>query len=203
MPACSRTGRIHRGANGAAGDIGHVRVRDSEVLCRCGKVGCLEAVAGGWALVRDAEAEIEAGATGALAQTVAGGEELTPERISVAAEDGDALAIRLIQRSARVVGESIAALVNMFNPSIIVIGGAVAGAGELLLAEVRQRVYELSLPLATRDLTIAQSVNDVREPLRGGVEMVREQLFDVTFPRWFGIGRPTIAAIRGGLDSVA
>lgn len=196
-------GHIHRGVNGAAGDIGHVRVRDSDVLCRCGKVGCLEAVAGGWALVRDALAEIEAGATGALATTVAEGEELTPERISIAAEEGDALAIRLVQRSARVVGESIAALVNMFNPSVIVIGGAMAGAGELLLAEVRQRVYELSIPLATRDLTIATSVNDRREPLRGGAEMVREQLFDVTFPRWFGVGRPTIAAIHGTLEPVA
>lgn len=196
-------GHIHRGANGAAGDIGHVRVRDSDVLCRCGKIGCLEAVAGGWALIRDALAEIEAGATGALAVAVADGEELTPERISSAAEDGDALAIRLVQRSARVVGESIAALVNMFNPSVIVIGGAMAGAGELLLAEVRQRVYELSIPLATRDLTIATSVSDRREPLRGGAEMVREQLFDVSFPRWFGVGRPTIEAIHGTLDAVA
>lgn len=196
-------GHIHRGANGAAGDIGHVRVRDSEALCRCGKIGCLEAVAGGWALIRDAELEIAAGATGALARAVEEGTELSPESISKAAEDGDALAIRLVQRSARVVGESIAALVNMFNPSVIVIGGALAGAGELLLAEVRQRVYELSLPLATRDLTIAQSVNDRREPLRGGVEMVREQLFDVTFPRWFSIGRPTIDAIRGGIESAA
>ena len=131
-----------------------MRVRDSEALCRCGKVGCLEAVAGGWALIRDAHDEIRAGATGALATLVANGREITPEQISIAAEAGDALAIRLIQRSARVVGESIAALVNMFNPSTIVIGGAVAAAGELFLAEVRQRVYELSLPLATRDLAI-------------------------------------------------
>ena len=61
-------GRIHRGANGAAGDIGHVRVAGSDALCRCGKVGCLEAVAGGWALVRDAEVAVAEGATGALAQ---------------------------------------------------------------------------------------------------------------------------------------
>ena len=190
-------GRIHRGANGAAGDIGHVRVRDADAICRCGKVGCLEAVAGGWALVRDAEAAIADGATGSLAQRAAAGEPPTPETIARAAEDGDALAIGLIQRSARDVGESVAALVNMFNPGVIVIGGAVAAAGELFLAEVRQRVYELSLPLATRDLSIVQSVNDVREPLRGGAEMVREQLFDATFPRWFGQGHPTLAAIHG------
>jgi predicted NBD/HSP70 family sugar kinase len=190
-------GRIHRGANGAAGDIGHVRVRDADAQCRCGKVGCLEAVAGGWALVRDAEAAIASGATGALAQRAAAGEAPTPETIARAAEDGDSLAIGLIQRSARDVGEAVAALVNMFNPGVIVIGGAVAAAGELFLAEVRQRVYELSLPLATRDLTIVQSEDDTREPLRGGAEMVREQLFETTFPRWFAEGRPTLHAVHG------
>ena len=116
---------------------------------------------------------------------------LTLEDITLAAHDGDPLAITLIQKSARVAGETISALVNMFNPGVIVIGGAIASAGEVFLAEVRQRVYELSLPLATRDLTITLSVNDEREPLRGGAELAREQLFDVTFPRWFAEGRPS------------
>lgn len=185
-------GRIHRGANGAAGDVGHVRVRDSDAPCRCGKIGCLEAEAGGWALVRDAERSIEEGATGALAHLVAEGTPLTPQLIAMSAMNGDALAISLIQRSARLVGESIAALVNMFNPAVIVVGGAVSSAGEVFLAEVRQRVYELSLPLATRDLSIVRSLGDEKEPLRGGAEMVREQLFETTFPRWFAEGRPLI-----------
>ncbi|MGN7947120.1 ROK family protein [Microbacterium sp. 22215] len=189
-------GRVHRGANGAAGDIGHVRVRDSEALCRCGKVGCLEAVAGGWALVRDAEAALADGTVSALTETVAAGGRITPEVISVAAGAGDALSISLIQQSARVVGESIATLVNVFNPSVIVIGGAVASAGELFLAEVRQRVYELSLPLATRDLSVVNSPNDPKEPLRGGAALAREELFDGTFPRWFADGRPTVSRFR-------
>lgn len=183
-------GRIHRGANGAAGDIGHVRVSDSDAQCRCGKTGCLEAVAGGWALVRDAEQAVKDGANSTLAGKLKKGE-LTLEDITLAAQAGDSLAITLIQKSARVAGETISALVNMFNPGVIVIGGAIASAGEVFLAEVRQRVYELSLPLATRDLTITLSVNDEREPLRGGAELAREQLFDITFPRWFADGRPS------------
>src|SRR4051812_47902193 len=195
-------GRIHRGANGAAGDIGHERVRDSVIQCRCGKVGCLEALAGGWALVRDAEEALAGGATGSLTRRTEN-DPLTPERIARAAEDGDALAISLLQHSAQLVGEAIASLVNMFNPGVIVLGGSVAAAsGEIFLAEVRHRVYELSLPLATRDLSIVKSLGDVREPLRGGAEMVREQLFDVTFARWFADGRPSLEALRGETSTV-
>lgn len=189
-------GRIHRGANGAAGDIGHVRVRDSEVVCRCGKTGCLEAEAGGWAIVRDVTRALAEGAGGLLATRAQAGEQITPELVSIAANDGDALAISTVQRSARLVGEAIAALVNMFNPGVIVVGGSVSAAGEIFLAEVRQRVYELSLPLATRDLSIVRSVGDEREPLRGGAELAIEQLFEATFPRWFAGGRPTIQSVK-------
>jgi hypothetical protein len=84
----------------------------------------------------------------------------------------------------------------MFNPAVIVIGGAMASAGEIYLAGIRQRVYELSLPLATRDLVIQPSNNDVSEPLRGGAELAIEQLFDATFPRWFASGQPTIERVR-------
>lgn len=193
-------GHVHRGANGAAGDIGHVRIRESSSLCRCGKVGCLEAEASGWALVRDAEAAIADGASGPLAVAASDGLRIDPERISRSALDGDPLAISLIQKSARLLGESIASLVNVFNPEVIVIGGAVASAGEVFLAEVRQRVYELSLPLATRDLSIVNSANDIREPIRGGAELAREQLFDVTFPRWFAGGRPTVESVHAFVE---
>jgi predicted NBD/HSP70 family sugar kinase len=190
-------GRIHRGAQGAAGDIGHERVHGVEEACRCGDVGCLEAVAGGWALVRDAQRALDDGASGFLTQRVEEGQPLTPELIARAAQDGDTLAISLVRTSALHVGEALASLVNTFNPGVIVVGGAVAaGAGEIFLADVRQRIYELAHPLATIELRIVRSVDDVREPLRGSAEMVREQLFDVTFGRWFRDGRPSAGAIR-------
>lgn len=183
-------GSIHRGANGAAGDIGHVRLPDSTAPCRCGKIGCLEAVGGGWALVRDAQAAVDAGSDGPLA-ALAKKQPITLELISIAAQAGDRLAISLIQQSALVAGETVSTLVNLFNPGVIVFGGAIASAGELFLADVRQRIYERSMPLATRDITITLSVNDELEPLHGGVELAIEQLFDVTFPRWFADGRPS------------
>jgi predicted NBD/HSP70 family sugar kinase len=185
-------GQIHRGALGSAGDIGHLRVPDSMTRCRCGRIGCLEAEAGGRALVRLAEQGIENGHVGPLRERAAHGK-ITVEDITLAARAGDPLATSLLIRTARIAGQTIATLINIFNPSVIVIGGVLASAGEVFLAEVRQRVYELSLPLATRDLTIIQSVGDVREPLRGGAELARAQLFDVTFPRWFANGRPSPA----------
>ncbi|MDH2444852.1 ROK family protein [Amnibacterium sp. CER49] len=184
-------GRIHRGANGAAGDVGHVRLPGSVEPCRCGKRGCLEAEAGGWAVVREAERAVANGAGGPLAALGT----LTPESVAVAAMNGDALAIALVEHAAQRVGESLAALVNMFNPSVIVVGGAVSAAGETFLAQVRQRVYELSLPLATRDLAIVRSHGDADEPLRGGAALAIEQLFEATFPRWFAAGRPSIERI--------
>ncbi|MHC6231934.1 ROK family protein [Arthrobacter sp. MMS24-T111] len=182
-------GKIHRGANGAAGDIGHVRIGDPDAQCRCGKTGCLEASAGGWALVQQAETAISEGRTTSLAARYKKGA-LTIHDIAQAAQAGDALAIAFVQKSAHVAGESLAAMVNMFNPEVLVLGGAMAAAGEVFLAEVRQRIYELSLPLATRDLQITFSIKDEREPLRGGAALAREQLFDETFPRWFANQQP-------------
>ncbi|PPG92777.1 MULTISPECIES: ROK family protein [unclassified Rathayibacter] len=188
-------GVLHRGASGAAGDIGHVRVTDGTHLCRCGKVGCLEAEAGGWALVRDARAAVAEGRSDALAARLEESGDITPVDISIAAQNGDPVSIELIRLSARLAGESIATLVNVFNPTAIVLGGAVAASGEMFLAGVRQRVYELSLPLATRDLQMVRSIGDEDEPLTGGAEMVREQLFDVSFPRWIADGRPSVEAM--------
>lgn len=189
-------GRIHRGANGTAGDIGHVPVPGATEICRCGKTGCLEAVASGWALVRDARRALEDGAKGLLAERVADGAELDLEQITLAARDGDPFALGLVEHSARLVGDSIATLVNIFNPSTIVVGGAIAGAGEVFLAEVRQQVYSQSLPLATRDLVITTSASDRTAPIRGGAALAIEELFEITFPRWFAEARPTVELTR-------
>ena len=137
-------GDIHRGARGAAGDIGHIRATSSEdVICRCGNIGCLEAIAGGQAL---ADRLAEAGRDAANSRDVV--------RL---VRNGDATAIRMVRDAGRTLGEVLAGTVNFFNPAVIVIGGDIAEAHAQLLAGVREGIFSRSLPLATRDLRIVPS----------------------------------------------
>jgi predicted NBD/HSP70 family sugar kinase len=137
-------GQIHRGARGAAGDIGHIRATSSnDVVCRCGNVGCLEAIAGGQALAdRLSAAGIDAANSRDVVRLV---------------RDGDATATRMVRDAGRTLGEVLAGTVNFFNPAVIVIGGDIAEAHAQLLAGVREGILSRSLPLATRDLRIVPS----------------------------------------------
>lgn len=141
------TGRTLRGADGAAGDIGHIRAEiDADLpapLCRCGQVGCVEAYAGGWAIMRD------------LAE--AGQPVDRVDDVVLAVQRGDALATRLVRDAGRVLGATVADAVGLLNPAVIVIGGQLSATGEYLLAGIRERIYSRSLPLAMRDLHIAAS----------------------------------------------
>lgn len=150
-------GKLHRGTQGAAGDIGHISVApDSRTLCRCGNYGCLEAVAGGGFLENAlGESSLDPAST-QLAVMV---ERLGPtmEALVSAAKYGDPVALGLLSDSARTVGGVLAQIVNLFNPSIIVIGGRVGRSLDLYLAKLRQAILRRSLPLATRSLEVVVS----------------------------------------------
>lgn len=169
-------GELHRGAQGCAGDIGHAAVGASDVLCRCGQRGCLEALAGGYALGRDGLGLARAGTSTLLTRALADGREISAETVIWAAQHGDPAARELVAASARLLGESLARMVNFFNPSLILIGGGVASAGDMYLAEVRQSVIARSLPLATRSLQISRSPLGDRVGLRGAAFMVVDEL---------------------------
>jgi glucokinase-like ROK family protein len=171
-------GALHRGAQGAAGDVGHIQVTDDPVVvCRCGNVGCLEAIAGGAALGREAERVARAGGSGLLAAALNLNGSLKASDVVFAAMHGDATSVELLQRSGRLVGSMLASVVNLLNPSLIVVGGGVAAAGDVFLAAVRERVYARSLPLATRQLLVAQSALGDRAGTIGTAAMVLDQLF--------------------------
>jgi predicted NBD/HSP70 family sugar kinase len=137
-------GRLQRGAQGIAGDIGHVQVpRGAGIACHCGNVGCLEAVASGPAIAAALRRE---------GHDVAGGAEVID-----LVRAGDIDAIQAVRQAGRDIGEVLTACVNMINPSTIAIGGSMAQAGEHLIAGVREVVYSRSMPLATEHLSIVQS----------------------------------------------
>jgi glucokinase-like ROK family protein len=186
-------GQLYRGAQGCAGDVGHVAVREaSDVICRCGKAGCLEALAGGAALARDGTAAAESGSSRHLAE----GRKVTGEEITKAAQRGDPVAMELLLRSGRLVGEVLATIVNFYNPALILVGGGVAAAGDALLAAIRENVYRCSLPLATRDLQISFSPLGDQAGLRGAAAMVTDEVFSpAQIVRWLAHGSP--AAITG------
>ncbi|MEV4172066.1 ROK family transcriptional regulator [Nonomuraea sp. NPDC049709] len=155
-------GRLHRGAQGAAGDVGHIRVPASEAPCRCGNAGCLEAVAGG--------------ASMAAVLRAAGIEARGSRDVVALMRAGDLHATRLVRQAGREVGAVMASIVNFFNPSVIVIGGDVAEAGEQVLAGVRETIYSRSLPLATQHLGIRASELGDRAGVVGAGVMVVEHV---------------------------
>lgn len=179
-------GRIHRGAQGSAGDVGHIQVvADESVVCRCGNIGCLEALAGGAALARLGEAEARSGRSERLRVVLDQHGRVTAEDVARAASFGDARALGLLQSAGGRVGLMLASIVNFFNPSLIVVGGGVAQSGDQLLASLREAVYRRSLPLATRDLLIKRSPLGPRAGVIGASWMVVDQLFSRdSIARW-------------------
>ena len=185
-------GVIHRGAQGSAGDIGHIQiVGDTREVCRCGKVGCLEALAGGAALAREGMAIAESGRSERLATILADRGELTAREVIRAARVGDAAALELLNHSATLVGQTLAGLANFFNPSLIVLGGGVASAGDAYLATIRQVIYARSTALATRELLVQMSRLGHRAGVMGAASMVLDELFSPAhLGRWIDRGRP-------------
>ena len=192
-------GRIHRGAQGAAGDVGHIQVVDSaSVVCRCGNVGCLEALAGGAALARQGESAAVAGRSDRLRVAFDQHGRVTAEDVARAASFGDPFAVGLLQSAGHRVGLMLASVVNFFNPSLIVVGGGVAQSGDQLLAAIRETVYRRSLPLATRDLVVQRSSLGALAGVVGASAMVLEQLFSRDFlARWLSEGG---VEAEGGAD---
>jgi len=184
--------QLHRGAQGSAGDVGHIQVTDDKrVVCRCGNVGCLEAVAGGEALARFGAAAARGGRSELLRAALDRAGTLTAEDVGRAAAFGDPVAVELLQTAGQQIGAMLAGVVNLFNPSLIVIGGGVAYSGDQLLASIRETVYRRSLPLATRDLSIQRSSLGELGGVIGVAAMVVDQLFArETIGRWIEFGTP-------------
>ncbi len=166
-------GLIYRGADGAAGDIGHIQISppdnvatdESEPVCRCGNTGCIEAYGGGWALLRDLRA--------------AGREVSAISDITRLLESGDPLAVSLVRRAGRFIGVALSDVVSLLNPAVVIVGGELAASAAILMAGIRESIYARSLPLATRRLQIVPAQLGDRAGAVGLTSMLADYIFDI------------------------
>ena len=168
-------GRLYRGSAGLAGELGHVLVDPEGLVCRCGNRGCLETLA----------------ASGALVELLrrSHGEDLTVAGMLAAARAGDLGCRRVIADAGRAIGQAVATLLNVLNPDLIVVGGDLAAAGDLLLEGVRESVGRAALPEAARTARVVAGVLGDRAQVLGALALVVSEA-DRAFPTRLAIGRP-------------
>jgi predicted NBD/HSP70 family sugar kinase len=156
-------GVLQRGASQAAGEFGHNKIAAAQGLpCRCGDTGCVEAIAGGWAVVH------------ALQQQ--GRDVRNLRDVVEIAHGGDAEARRMIRDSGRYVGEVLASAVNLLNPALVVVAGDMAGAYEIFVAGLRETLYGNATAQATRTLEVMPAAHGSRSGAVGGAAMVLDEV---------------------------
>jgi glucokinase-like ROK family protein len=176
-------GHIYRGDTGCAGDIGHISADIHGPTCHCGNVGCLEAMAAGPAIAQRAVVATQEGRSAFLATRLKEHGTLSAEDVGAGVIYGDRVCIEIIQDSGRLIGETLAALVNFYNPAMILLGGGVCNVGNQLLASIRQAVFRRSLPLSTRALRLDYSPLGNDAGIRGAVSLALEYVFSLTSER--------------------
>ncbi|WNI14244.1 ROK family transcriptional regulator [Actinacidiphila sp. ITFR-21] len=157
-------GRVNRGAQGAAGDIGHAHLSGfGDPQCRCGNRGCLESLVGGWALARDLRDRHQNNGHDA-------------RDVVDQVKGGDSAAVAALRTAGRILGEAVAYATSLLNPDIIVLGGRLSTVGDHLMAGVREVIYQRSLPLATRQLQIVPTKYKSRAGIAGAAYLVRDHV---------------------------
>ncbi len=171
------------GSRGMAGEFGHVTLdKDSEVQCDCGNFGCLEALASGNAIAKAARKELQGGAVSILSKACGGDlSRLTAEMVADAAKQGDNLAWTVFDRAAEYLGIGIAALINLFNPEAIFIGGGVAQAGDILFDRIRKTVNSRSLNKTGGDVAILPTTFGMRSAVMGAISLIFSRVVNLDY----------------------
>jgi predicted NBD/HSP70 family sugar kinase len=151
-------GRLHRGAAGFAGELGHLFVQENGPVCRCGNRGCLETVASADALIR-------------LLRTTHG-PDLTLAGLLDLIEDGDLAVTRVVRDAGRAIGRALAGIANCLDPQAIIVGGDLSPAGEPLLSGMREAFDHYALPSAARAVEIKAAILGARAEVLGALALV-------------------------------
>ena len=136
-------GRLLVGSRGFAAELGHMTIDVNGPRCNCGNVGCLEVMASGTAIARFARERLSRGDVSTISEMVSGDlNRVTAQTVAEAAESGDQVAREIVQTAATNLGAGVVSLVHIFNPQVVIIGGGVSRAGDLIFEPVRRVVAE-------------------------------------------------------------
>ncbi|MCQ2167937.1 MAG: ROK family protein [Bacteroidales bacterium] len=169
-------GHLYYGKSGYSGEIGHFPLLDNDIICRCGKVGCLETGASGSALHRMILEKLESGRKSSLSKVFESKGDIELEEILQAIREEDVLAIEGIGKIGRTLGRGIAGIINIFNPGLVVIGGRLIVGKDYLLLPIRTEVNKLSLNRVSADTTIRLSSLDRRAASVGDCLLSRSKV---------------------------
>jgi len=169
-------GELYSGPCGSAGEIGHTTIDVNGPRCGCGNVGCLEMLASGTAIAQEAVRRISQGERSSLTKILDGKvANITAKEVSLAAQNGDSLALAVISQAATYLGVAMVNLVNIFNPEMIIIGGGMAQMGDFLLNTARQVVKERAFPLSAQAVRIVTAQLGDNAGVLGAAVFARQQ----------------------------
>jgi len=169
-------GKLYLGPSGSAGEIGHMTIDVNGPKCSCGNIGCLERLVSGTAVAEEAIRRLSQGEKSSLTEIVGGKiKSITAEKVSLAAQNGDSLALEVISKAATYLGIGLVNLVNIFNPEMIIIGGGLAKMGDLLLEPARRVVRESAFQLSARLVRIVPAQLGDDAAVLGAAIFARQQ----------------------------
>ena len=172
-------GKIYYGKSGYAGEFGHIPLFDNEILCHCGKKGCLETEASGWALTRMFKEKIKEGSTSLITTTKKNVEDIEMDDIIFAANNDDVLAIELIGKIGSNIGRGIALLINIFNPELVILGGSLASTEEFIRLPIKSAINKYSLNLVNNDTQLKMSKLGEQAGIIGACLLVRNKVLSL------------------------
>lgn len=171
-------GMLYEGKSGFAGEIGHISAFDNELLCHCGKKGCLETEVSGSALHREVIANIKDGKVSVLSPKIENNEQISLHDIIEAINNEDFLCIDLLENIGEKLGKQLANMINIFNPELVIIGGTLSAAGDYLIQPIKQAVKKYSLKLVNSDSKIVCSKLHEKAGIIGACMTARRQMFE-------------------------
>jgi predicted NBD/HSP70 family sugar kinase len=171
-------GELYYGRHGYSGEIGHMNVYNNEIMCHCGKKGCLETEVSGYAIHRKLLERIRQGQTSVLSPRVANGHPIsTLDIVCAATRNEDPLCIELIEQTGAELGRQLANLINIFNPEAVIVGGVLALADEYFLSPIRSAIRKYSLKLMCKDIEVLVSANPLKAGMIGACMVARQAFF--------------------------